>query len=131
MSIEGGCHCGAVRCRVELPTLDDGADCHCTDCRALSGAAFTTWASVPLAAFAWTRGTPRAYPSNPGCRRWSCPVCGAQLAIYTDLAPQTLDIAVGTLDRPELYPLTRNVWVRSRLPWAQGDGLAGEDEEVL
>jgi hypothetical protein len=132
MAIEGGCHCGAVRYAIRLERLDDVANCHCTDCRRLSGAPFATWATVPLGSFAWLDGTPAVYESLPGCRRWSCPVCGSRLALHTALAPDTLDIAVCTLDRPDAYPPSRNIWVRSRLPWVADAGvLPDEYEEVL
>ncbi|TXG79487.1 MAG: GFA family protein, partial [Rhodocyclaceae bacterium] len=36
--IRGACHCGACRDEIELDTLDDIANCHCTICRRTSGA---------------------------------------------------------------------------------------------
>jgi hypothetical protein len=44
---------------------------------------------------------------------------------------QTPDITVGTLDRPELYPPTREVRVRSGLAWVPPGGQVDEPEDVL
>jgi hypothetical protein len=44
-TISGACHCGAVRLQVRGP-LRPPINCHCSLCRRLSGAAFSTWLSV-------------------------------------------------------------------------------------
>lgn len=132
MAILGGCHCGALRYVIDVDALDDVANCHCTICRRTTGAAFTTWASVPRDAFRWESGTPRVYRSGSDCERYFCPSCGAQLALHTTLAPHVIDVTVGTLNAADLYPPTRNVWVKNRLAWvALGDALLNEDEETL
>ena len=59
----GGCHCGQLRYAVEAP-LDDIAHCHCSICRRTTGGIVTTWATVPLASFRWTAGTPAEYASS-------------------------------------------------------------------
>ena len=71
----GGCHCGALRYRVQA-TLDDVAHCHCSICRRCSGGTITTWATVPLDGFTWTQGKPRSYHSSATCTRYFCPNCG-------------------------------------------------------
>jgi len=132
MAILGGCHCGALRYGIDVDALDDVANCHCTICRRTTGAAFTTWASVPRDAFRWESGTPRVYRSGSDCERYFCPSCGAQLALHTTLAPHVIDVTVGTLNAADLSPPTRNVWVKNRLAWvALGDALLNKDEETL
>jgi hypothetical protein len=127
----GGCHCGALRYRFEAP-LRDIAHCHCSICRRTSGGLVTTWISVPLDAFGWTRGTPAQYASSATCTRYFCGNCGAQLALYTRRSPRTLDVTVATLDEPQLAPADRHIWVTSRLPWLSLDPqLPSEDEEAL
>jgi hypothetical protein len=44
-TVSGGCLCGAVRFRVELPTLFC-AHCHCSMCRRNHGAAYVTWFGI-------------------------------------------------------------------------------------
>lgn len=116
----GGCQCAALRYQFEAP-LRDIAHCHCSVCRRCSGGIVTTWLTVPLASFRWLAGTPAEYASSASCTRYFCPGCGAQLALFSTLSPATLDVTVATLDRPELAPADRHIWVQSRLPWLHLD----------
>ncbi|AOV16248.1 aldehyde-activating protein [Acidihalobacter aeolianus] len=130
--IEGRCACGACRYRIDAAGLDDVAICHCGECRRSTGGTHVTWASVPRAAFQWTGVEPHCYRPASGGERYFCPACGAHLALWTPLAPDTLDVTVSTLDHPERHPPDRHIWVSSRLPWVSlNDGLAQEDEETL
>ncbi|MCY1197937.1 Glutathione-dependent formaldehyde-activating enzyme [compost metagenome] len=127
----GGCHCGRLRYSVEA-SLTDVAHCHCSICRRTTGGIVTTWATVPLASFRWTAGTPAEYASSASCVRYFCANCGSQLALITQLAPDTLDLTVATLDRPEAVPPDRHIWVKNRIPWLHLDPqLPEEDEEAL
>ncbi|MDH4558979.1 GFA family protein [Pseudomonas sp. BN417] len=127
----GGCQCGQLRYTIEAP-LDDVAHCHCSICRRTTGGIVTTWATVPLASFRWTAGTPAEYASSSNAVRYFCPRCGSQLAFFTQLAPDSLDITVATLDQPENAPADRHIWVTSKLPWLSLDPqLPEEDEEQL
>lgn len=128
---EGGCQCGSLRYRIEAP-LQDIAHCHCSICRRSSGGILTTWVTIPRQAFQWLSGVPRAFASSPSCTRYFCGDCGAHLALFTDLSPDTLDVTIATLDEPELAPADRHIWVGSRLSWLTVDPqLAEEDEELL
>lgn len=128
---EGGCQCGALRYRIEAP-LRDIAHCHCSVCRRSSGGILTTWVTVPLPAFQWLAGTPRAFESSPSCTRYFCGDCGAHLALFTRLSPRTLDVTVATLDDPGQAPAERHIWVGSRLAWLTVDPqLPEEDEEFI
>jgi hypothetical protein len=54
------------------------------------------------------------------------------MALYTDLAPQTVDITVSTLDRVDDFPPSREIWVKNKIKWVKlCNSLAHEDEEVL
>ncbi|MGH8465111.1 MAG: GFA family protein [Pseudomonas sp.] len=128
---EGGCHCGALRYRVQGP-LNDVAHCHCSVCRRVSGGLLVTWATLPCANFQWLSGTPRSYDSSPSCVRYFCSRCGAHLALATDLSPETIDITITTLDNPEVAQPRKHIWTDSRLPWLHLDEhLPGEPEETL
>ena len=127
----GGCHCGQLRYSVDA-VLDNVAHCHCSICRRTTGGIVTTWATVPLASFRWTTGTPAEYASSGSCIRYFCPNCGSQMALFTTLSPGTLDLTIATLDRPEAVPADRHIWVKNRLPWLSLDPqLPEEDEEQL
>ncbi len=127
----GGCHCGQLR-YVFSGALHDIAHCHCSICRRTSGGIVTTWLTVARDAFQWTAGTPGAYASSVSCTRYFCPGCGCQLALFTVLSPDSLDVTVATLDEVAQAPADRHIWVSSRLPWLQLDPqLPEEDEEIL
>lgn len=128
---EGGCHCGALRYRVESP-LSDVAHCHCSICRKVSGGLLITWATVPCSAFQWLTGTPQRYDSSASCVRYFCSRCGAHLALTTDLSPETIDITITTLDDPASVRPDRHIWTVSRLPWLHLDEqLPGEEHESI
>jgi len=132
MIIQGGCHCRALRYVITQDTLTDVANCHCGICRRTSGGTFVTWATIPLEAFRWERGVPGVYQATPQSERYFCSTCGAQLAMHTSLAPKTTDVTVATLDRPELFPPNRNIWVGSKLSWVMLEPeLPQEIEEVI
>lgn len=127
----GGCHCGRLRYRFDAP-LRDIAHCHCSICRRSSGGLLVTWITVPGARFSWTAGEPGTYASSPTCTRYFCRDCGAQLALHTALAPDTLDVTIGTLDDANQAPADRHIWVGTRLPWLHLDPhLPDEQEEQL
>lgn len=128
---EGGCQCGALRYRIEA-SLHDSAHCHCSICRRSTGGILSTWVTVPRQAFQWLRGAPKAFASSASCTRYFCADCGAHLALFTTLSPDTLDVTVATLDEPEQAPADRHIWVGSRLPWLMVDPhLPEENEEII
>ncbi len=104
----GGCHCGQLRYAVDA-ALDNVAHCHCSICRRTTGGIVTTWATVPRQGFRWTQGTPAEYASSASCIRYFCNRCGSQLALFTRLSPDTLDLTIATLDRPEQAPADRHI----------------------
>lgn len=117
---QGGCQCGALRYQFHAP-LRDIAHCHCSVCRRSTGGILVTWITVPLAAFTWLRGEPARFASSPTCERCFCPGCGAHLALFTTLSPQTLDVTIATLDHPEQAAADRHIWTQSRLHWLEVD----------
>jgi hypothetical protein len=132
MSLAGGCHCGYVQFRVDRDGLDDVANCHCSICRRSSGGTYMTWATIPRESLSWTAQPPASYRATPESERYFCPRCGAQLALYTELAPQTIDISVATLDKVDCFPPGKEIWVKSKIAWVGlSDALPHEDEEIL
>ncbi|MCY1410442.1 Glutathione-dependent formaldehyde-activating enzyme [compost metagenome] len=127
----GGCHCGAVRYRLE-GALHDIAHCHCSICRRVSGGTVTTWITVQRQCFQWLSALPAQYASSANCVRYFCGNCGAQVALVTQLSPETVDVTIATLDHPELAIPERHIWTDNRLPWLHLDEhLPGEPGETL
>ena len=55
MSYVGGCHCGAIRYRLEAEPVHVDL-CHCVDCRRNSGAPVVCWAGFPDSALTFEKG---------------------------------------------------------------------------
>jgi hypothetical protein len=123
MRIDGGCHCGKLRYEAEIDPQKVGV-CHCTDCQALTGSAFSMFVPVPSAAFRMVSGQPKVYvkTAESGAKRAQafCADCGTR--IYACAAvddPQAFNVRVGTVrQRAELSPKVQ-LWCRSALPWTQ------------
>jgi hypothetical protein len=62
-------------------------------------------------------GEARSYRSSPGVTRRFCAACGSALTYEATTSPETIDITTVSLDDPNLFPPTREVWLDHRLPW--------------
>jgi hypothetical protein len=128
MRIDGGCHCGRISYEAEIDPEKVGV-CHCTDCQALSGSAFTVFVPVPKEAFR-LRGEPKIYVKTAasGNRRAQafCPQCGSRIYAAAEKDPQLFNLRVGTVrQRAALAPKTQ-VWCRSALPWVMNLGTVAQ-----
>lgn len=119
-SHEGGCLCGKVRFRVAAPMLDSGY-CHCRMCQKNSGSPVIAYATFPVGAFSWTRGTPGSYASSPGARRRFCPDCGSYMMFQRDDLPNEISVNVGAFDDPTAFPPRSHIFTESRVPWLHID----------
>ncbi|MEQ8750708.1 MAG: GFA family protein, partial [Amphiplicatus sp.] len=73
----GGCRCGAVRFTARgAPLLV--VNCHCSDCRKATGAAFATFVDYPRDAVTFERQA-ESYASSPGAERLFCMRCGSPI----------------------------------------------------
>ena len=94
---EGGCHCGTVRYRAQVPDPLKGGRCNCSIC-AIKGVVMVR---VPLAALEVTHGAERlaCYQFNTMvAKHWFCPVCGIHVYHQARSAPDTYGINAATLD---------------------------------
>ena len=120
MKVNGSCHCGRIAYEAELDPARVGV-CHCTDCQALSGSAFTVYAQVPREAFRLLRGEPKVYvkTAESGNRRAQafCTECGSRLWAAAEKDTPLYNLRVGTLrERAQLRPQVQ-LWCRSAMPW--------------
>lgn len=114
--ITGGCYCGAVRYRATGKTLYR-ANCHCANCRRAIGAQAVAWITVRLSNFAFEHGTPTRYRTDTGAWRTFCNRCGTSLTYEHDKRPNEIDLTTGSLDRPEDFAPTKDVFPEEKLPW--------------
>jgi hypothetical protein len=114
--ITGGCYCGAVRFEAtQVPIYQ--ANCHCANCRRAAGAQSVAWITVNRPNFRFVKGTPKRYRTDTGAWRTFCDVCGTSLTYERDTRPDEIDITTGSLDHPEGFPPTKDVFPEERLPW--------------
>ena len=113
--ITGGCQCGAVRYAID-GGLGKAGICHCRMCQKAFGSWGAALVSVPLDHFHWTRGRPGLFRSSAVVDRGFCGQCGTPLSMQED-GDRNIEIAIGSLDDPELAPPIEQVGVESRLSW--------------
>jgi hypothetical protein len=120
--ITGGCYCGQVRYRAAQEPIFQ-ANCHCANCRRAAGAQAVAWITVRSSAFAFEQGTPKRYRTDTGAWRTFCELCGTSLTYEKDTRPGEIDITTGSLDHPEDFPPSKDVFPEEKLPWV---GLINE-----
>ena len=115
-SNDGGCLCGAIRYRVRGPPLHS-VICHCYTCRKASGAPSVAWLTFDRGQLEFLAGDPLSFRSSPGVVRRFCGTCGSAISYENSDSPDTIDLTTLTLDDPNAYPPTREVWLEHRLAW--------------
>jgi len=129
--ITGGCYCGAIRYRVAATTRDV-SHCHCTICRRTTGAPFVTWATFPVTALVFTAGTPAELRATPRAVRQLCAACGTALTFRETARPHSVDVTVGSMDRPDAVVPAAHIWTASQLAWLHlADDLPRHAGEAL
>ena len=98
--LTGGCLCGEVRYRITAAPVE-ALYCHCRMCQRAHGAPVIAWLTVPLDAFAVTKGDPVAYRSSAKAFRHFCGSCGTPLTWREADNPRLVDISIASLDNPE------------------------------
>jgi hypothetical protein len=113
--VEGGCLCRAVRYRVTGKALAQSL-CHCRTCR-LASAARPWHGSSFRGDFVFIAGRPTTFRSAPEVVRAFCDRCGTPLTYRHGASPDTVDVTTVSLDDPERFAPTREVWLEHRLAW--------------
>ena len=121
----GGCFCGAVRYEITGAVLSQNV-CHCAGCRRSSGAGAVPWITVGSSGFKVIQGTlaeirSEKFPKDTcdGCGgvRAFCPKCGTPIIFKGDGRTNAVDVTVGSLDDPQNFKPTEDVFAGQRLPW--------------
>jgi len=115
--LSGRCLCGKIKFSgdTEIKLM---ANCHCSDCRAATGAAYGTLLFVDADAIQIT-GTPKAFKhkadSGADMEKLFCPDCGSQLFGRNSNRPKTMSIRAGVLDQTSLVKPSVNVFLDSKI----------------
>ena len=114
--MEGGCFCGAVRYRVEGDAIARTL-CHCRSCRRATGGTNVAWAVFPNSAFRMLADEPKWHSSSPGIRWGFCGECGSLVLYRRDSRPDHTDVTTVSLDDPDAFPPTVEIWTGDKLAW--------------
>lgn len=114
----GGCQCGAVRYHTTA-MLDNSHLCHCRMCQKAVGNLFAALVAAPSDALTWTRGAPATFRSSEHVERGFCSACGTPL-FYHDVNSGRINLTVGSLDQPSLFPPRVQLGIEARMPWFDG-----------
>jgi hypothetical protein len=69
-------------------------------------------------------GAVRSYVSSPSALRQFCEQCGTPITYSNERWPETIDITIATLDRPDSMQPAEHIWMADALPWDRPqDGL--------
>ena len=117
---QGGCLCSAIRFRISGEPAFSSV-CHCATCRRASAAPTVAWLTFDRGQVEILSGRPSTYRSSQGVVRQFCGTCGSQLSYESVESPTTIDITTASLDNPNLFPPTLEVWLEHRVSWQTAD----------
>jgi hypothetical protein len=75
----------------------------------------------PAEAFSWLGGPPKRYRSSANAERGFCPQCGSTITMHESVLGDRVQVALGSLDSPELIKPDDHVWAKQQLPWLRID----------
>jgi hypothetical protein len=129
--LAGKCLCGAVHYAV-TDEFAYAANCHCSNCRRATGAAFKPFAGIERDKLEITEGVDNLMRfGDENGHDTHCKVCGSLLySVVRDGA--FVHVTMGTLvDDPSIRP-TAHIFVGSKAPWfALTDDLPQYEEHVV
>ena len=127
----GGCQCGALRYELSAPPLMI-YNCHCANCQKITGSAFVVSATIPEAAFKFTRGEPKKveWMSDAGNKRfgWFCSDCGSRIAHGQIPSIGMLSLRAGTFDDTSWVEPVGDIWMKSAQKWVKPLPLSAEGQ---
>ena len=115
-TLSGRCYCGAVRYKV-ADQFAYALNCHCSQCRRVTGSAFKPFAGIESRKLKLTKGKgDLLIVGEETCHDAHCKRCGSLLySIVRDGA--YAHVTLGTLiDAPSIRP-SAHIFVGSKAPW--------------
>ena len=122
--VSARCYCGAVALCSEA-AAQGVVHCHCGQCRRLSGAAFTTWVSLPKPAVHLS-GTESlvAFNATSNVTRHFCKVCGSHVFTEDRRYTKVLGVPAGIIEGQLSLEPKAHYFVSHKAAWhAISDGL--------
>ena len=116
-NLSGRCLCGNITFSGHSE-IARTVNCHCSNCRAITGAAFATNVVVKRDAIKIT-GTPKMFvhtaDSGGEIETYFCPDCGSQLFGRNSASTNSLSIRAGVLDQTCLVKPSINIFLDSKI----------------
>lgn len=117
----GGCLCGAIRYEVNGEPVR-AANCHCVDCRRVTGSQFATNVFFNVDDLAVIEGEPKAYrhtaDSGNTMTKWFCADCGSQLFSQSTGNTAVKGVKLGSLDDVKEIRPGIDIFLDSAVPFA-------------
>lgn len=112
------CFCGDVRASFD-PVGAFALHCHCSQCRRLSGAAFTTWLNVRRTAFRVESGAEvmNAFAVTTNATRHFCTRCGSHVYSTDIREPAIVGLPLGAVTGEDLPAPQTHYYFDSGVPW--------------
>lgn len=122
-TLEGGCLCGQIRYRLQLPFLFS-SQCCCRDCQKATGTGHTTIVGVHRSQLTVT-GIPHTF-TNTGesggeVVRHFCGTCGGRLYTSGTLPGEIVIVQAGSLDDPNAIEPENVIYVKDAVRWDRFD----------
>ncbi len=122
-SMAGKCCCGKVEWQVELPPTIV-LNCHCTMCRSLSGADYSSWVVVPDAQFRLLSGQDNisSYQATEKFSKTFCASCGSTVTCVNNAKfPDHIYVARGNIIDDVELPVQLQVYTEDKAAWIDID----------
>ncbi|PCJ12545.1 MAG: aldehyde-activating protein [Gammaproteobacteria bacterium] len=116
--MNGKCLCGKVSYQIE-GDLGEVRLCHCSDCREVTGSAFSANAKIKREQFKLTSGTAALteYVRRPGVLCYFCSSCGCHIYVWVESEPDLIRPRIGGLMGDVPVTIGAHVWVSSKASW--------------
>jgi hypothetical protein len=79
------------------------------------------WFVVGVSQYTLVSGRLARFQSSPPVTRSFCATCGTPLAYQHTDNPNAIELTTATLDDPQRFPPTREIWHSHRISWAASD----------
>lgn len=118
------CYCGEVRLQFSAQPKSV-IHCHCSQCRRLSGSAFTTWVSLPKAALSPSgHEFVSQFTATSNVSRHFCSICGSHVYTLDSRAPEIVGIPAGAIEGELPVMPKAHYFVHHKAAWhVIGDSL--------
>lgn len=121
---QGSCLCGSITYELSSEPVKV-SHCHCKMCQKQHGAAFATYARVPVKDLVYTSGTENLsiYNSSATVARKFCKVCGSSLEWNAGASlPEWTSITLASLDTPYQPENIIDLCTETRVSWFPDNG---------